>query len=329
MANPEQLPELTYRQRVMKTRKAYDLYPWLEVYDHKWNFTNNDTAPAQQHPFQHKQPRSLLVSELVHGNIFLGVNADKTQWLSTDVPGSSVQFTQGTSGEGISTAPMDSRQYLGDLFDEMKRFRTGVSIPTNDVRTLVVRVGMPEYAETFTTNDYRAWVGMRGYKLQPKGTIHPAQLTYAEYAQRGYRLEPFTPVLSVSVKTATTDTAEVEFTMPHDFACDFLTLTSNLQADGGLSGDDAKNWNVQCKLESPVQPIMDDFLPMPLLGSIFERTAWRFEQPLTTLKNETWKFKVKLSQPHDYSDSYATTLEKAHVITLAMHGNRLVAPGAA
>jgi hypothetical protein len=321
----KRLAEQTFRARVMADRKMYDLSPWIDGYQKQWTVEASATAAPQTFKFQHNQGWDLLVSELVGSNTFQGVGAPvtNTTHLAQSI-GWQLQLTSGVQGSDLASMALAAEQVLGTVDTEIKRFRTGLRIPANEVRNIIATTrpagsAVSGIGSTYATMDHSAWVAFRGYRLFPKGTLTP-QHTYAEYIERGYSFEPYTPVIDAVISNASTTEVSAEFTLPASFACDFVTTRLNYNA---------ANWrelaNVLVKLEPPGLPIMRDFIPANLLGWYMARTAWQFEQPWSLLKGSVIKARVKLAVPKNHSAVGNEYGEPAR-IRIAFHGHNLIAP---
>jgi hypothetical protein len=313
-----------YRDQVARLRRSHDLYPYIEVYEKQWTL---GTTITQTRTIQHKQPRNLLVSELVHLNQFLGRSPGLFGSDTYPRVAWQAQLTTGTQGALLASAPTLAEQIFGSVQDELKRFPTGMRLPPQSVLNIIATTDpCDDTASQYSVGaDHRLSLGLRGYQLLPKGSTATPQYTYTEYAERGYRMEPFQAVAHVAIKDASTEQAEAEFTVPEEFesfACDFLTLSFNGNQDAVMY---EQTGNFLVKVETPDRPIMQDFCPAPLVGFAKERTAWRFPQPLSLRPGSQVKFKVRQRLPFTWvAGGQLLVIEPYPRLSLVMHGHKLV-----
>jgi hypothetical protein len=309
---------LSYRDEVMNLRKKFDLFPWIEVQRRKWDGAPYPSTTIQQHSFQLKVPRDLYISEIASINVNWSV-LSSLECDFVSVPSFEAQLTEGVEQESLVSAPVLSDQLLGSVFEELKRFPTGMRAPADSVRNIIARtapapVGYGIAADRWS---HDLWLGHRGYQLRKKGSHQTPQLTYAEYDSQGYRADPFAPVLFASIDPAASETL-VEFTLPELHAVDYITVRFN-------HGDLRSSGVVQLKLEAPNNPaLMDDFCPAPLLGTSLNRTAWFFPQPISAPKGGIWRLKVRTVRPGmTFSPVF---LEQVPVprISVVLHGHNMV-----
>jgi hypothetical protein len=328
---------LAFRDRLMRMRKSRDAYPWISVLKKVWT---SGVVGTQDHKFQHQKQQDVYASELVHSNSACGnANADGTGSLTLTMPHWDGQLLSGTNEQerASALAPADQifggpdvTQILAPGAVELKRFVTGLRIPPMEVIRLLART-QPHTAGVHTGYPYSfehaLWVAFRGYQLLQKGSNTTPQLTYAEFADRGYQPEAFNVVFSVNLPATMLPTdaeKEATYTIPTSkglafHATDFITLRST-----ALLGYEAPfATQLLVKLEGFERPIMDDFVPMCLLGSHLQRNAWQFPQPLSVPVGTQLKLRVKSRVPITWADS--SNLDgRAPAISVVLHGHNLV-----
>ncbi|WP_224373244.1 hypothetical protein [Hyalangium versicolor] len=324
----------------MQLRKSYDVFPWIETYRKNWGAWTRPGDP-QKDVIQHKQPRNLLVSELVHSNYLIGTGqgatADDIYFNGAfNIPWQG-QLTR-EDGTAVSSDLLQSDQAFGTGEDEIKRFRTGMRIPPQEVRNLIVLGALPP--SPWLPSNYLAYennlaVAFRGYQLYPKASNPLPQYTYAEYAERGYVSEYKVEVIRLPLVSNTTNEMPTGvLQLQQDFACDYITLNLDFQrrtlpppnSDVVFDGADPALMSfLDVKLESPGRPIMNDFCCAPLLGHTLARTAWLWDQPLSGLKGDEWKVRVKSRLPvtwTNFKSNYGATPQ----LVVALHGHTLTKP---
>ncbi|WP_338866298.1 hypothetical protein [Myxococcus stipitatus] len=313
---------LLYAERVQRLRKSADLYPWLEVHQHQWApSADSSNDPMQSKSIVHQVDRDLLVSEVMHANSFVGMQQPAngySSFFSSLVPWE-VQLAVGTQNEGLNAAPVLADQYFGTR-DELKRFRNGHRIPKSDLRTFVARThpagGSVQYSAAY---DHSLYLALRGYQVYAKGSNPVPQFTYAEYAERGYVAAPFAPTILVNVLPSTEEFS-AQYTFPADFCCDYMTVSTN----AGPSAQDFSLANLLVRIESPDRQMMRDFACLPTALGALQRTAWRFEQPLSFRRDATLRMVFKQRQPWNWGRAYALYLyREALRLTVVLHGHKL------
>jgi hypothetical protein len=343
------LAPTNYAQRVMQLRRKYDLLPWLEVYSVNWTapekggkwLTRDD--PGRSHSLVHNQPYDLLVSEVICMNQFRGATNDPVGENGSDGSSDKLFFSYavpcefqmqlGASGAEVATAPMDYRQVTGTLSDELRRFQAGILVRQRTPVTFRLRTPAPiimgaffgQPTSVFFQNfRHETYVALRGYRLYPKGSLMPQQKTRQEYSNEGYHFEPFTPVLKVAVPNDGSELA-AEFNNPDNLAVDYFSSFMNVRDIDWENSDSITMYtgDVYAKVEVPGGiHIMKDFAPIPLVGALLQRTAWNLVQPLTTLREGTWKLTAKVSTPNAKRDP--TFKGEPMTVALALHGHKVV-----
>jgi hypothetical protein len=315
---------LFYRDRLMRMRKSNDAWPWIEVKHKLWSPSFSGSGdPTQQDTIVLKEPKDLFISELVHHNVANGLNAANA-WSNSAVAWEA-QLQRGTQGVGDYSTPIIAFEALGEVWDEVKRFRTGMRVPPQQQRSVFARTAPSTFNPALMANgfDHSLWLGWRGYQLFAKGSNPYLQLTYSEYADRGYVAEPFTAAVNIyPLNLSKNEAPAAEYICTDDFAVDYITIALNTLSPGSnyLTLADAL-----IKLEPPGRPIMQDFCPAPLLGLHLARSAWLWDQPLFAPKNERWVVRMKSLLGINYA-AISHALDPNTRITVSLHGHKLIKP---
>jgi hypothetical protein len=328
---------LAFRDRLMRLRKSRDVYPWIAAMKKAW--TPGATA-VQEYRFQHQTHHDVFASELVHLNANYGnLNSGGTATPAKSLVPWDAQLMSGTDDRERASALVPADQLLGDSgvlstlaanTAELKRFVTGLRLPPTEIFRILART-YPHPAGVNSSHPYNfehsLWLAFRGYQLYAKGTTPTPQLTYSEFAERGYTPEKYDVVLSTTLADGVDATTEREatFTIPQaagiEFhSTDFITLRTSATPGYEMA------WVSQLlvKLEGFERPIMDDYVPAALLGNMLQRTAWLFPQPLTVRQGTQLKLRVKARCPITWSLAGLMESGRTAAVTVVLNGHNLV-----
>lgn len=284
-ANPDVPPAASFAERLAEARKVYDPLPWIEPAEKQFDLVADGTDRGIPNSFS---DYPMLVEDLV------GVGGERKAALA--IPDIIRRFDlMHEFGPSPTTIPefMRDQMMLGTGYSDWNKYPEGLYLPQGLQQVLHVRTVGAVVAGSDGVFFFGAW---RGYRLWPRGQIHPAQKTYEEYAREGWHLEPYPRTVTLTVNN---DLSEVngELTFTEDYVVDGVSVRYP-PADGL----ETAQWGitapfVQLRIVPTTAPIMPPggFVSVPLVGWNYRRTSWSFKaQPLTVTANTKWKLTTRL-----------------------------------
>lgn len=301
----------TYQERLAEVMKTCDVYPWIEVL--KLGPVPNGQAAGYTLPAASwKKPYSMLIREFA----LVAYKCD-----IIDLRSLLVDFAYELKLQQQSSIRALSGAMLGDALNGWHGFREGLYLPKDEAISFNITTRDENGA-----NGGMVYLVARGYRLYPKGTISPVQLSRDEHAAAGMRLVPFTYATQIVLSDpAETYSAEVQF--DDDFLIDGVrTSASGHGADTllDLAASNRYAAIVDVKLDS-------DRTIMPVAANRFvvagpsRNNEWLFDLPITVGSGTRFNVEANVAQD-DLGINLAAQVTAANPIRLEVvfHGHKLV-----
>lgn len=315
--------DLTYLERLLELRKHYDLLPWFEPITAG---TPGDTGPAGvvfpagSVAFDTRLGiRSRTYSMLAEELLFWGVHVEPGVGFVGDRPHANIAEYQGKRPEHQPAFVRDDL-LLGQLSFDLNRYRGGLFLPAGVDQTLSLQL----LAAVAANRNVTFYPTYRGYRLYDKGSQRPVQLTYEEYAARGYGLAwfPLTVTLTLPVAPSVTEAPFVDLLFPENMVIDTVLVETNSLWSGLPADPQQFHGNLLAKIE-PVegQPLQGGWVSLPAVGYGNSLTSAHWRIPYTVAKDTFWRFRARKA----YDDNGAGIPQVTVNFTLL--GSILVPPG--
>ncbi|MFA6031205.1 MAG: hypothetical protein WC969_15235 [Elusimicrobiota bacterium] len=295
---PVYVPGDSYLRRLMERRKVVDLLPWMELYQGGQLGCLPPASPAgSQVNLSIKRPYAIDLQDLT----IAGAQEQNGGGILAYGPVSTMLMpTIGALGTNQSVSQFADISLVGSANNGWWGLGAGAFYAPNEIVRMQANLVAALGAAGVGAQGLQLHLAGRGYREWPKGSLNPAQLTRAEYAQLGFAFDPYTYGGRVTVPAATPSGQEtsLQFTFDRDFLADDFTLNV---FEGGVASD---TW--------PFTPGPDPiglalirfdtdriFFSEPVsrwvaVGEPQPRTAWKFPIPLTLNAGTTINFRVVL-----------------------------------
>lgn len=285
-------------ETLLELRKSWDLYPWAE--SEKASLAAG-TAEGSTFFTQHKLPEAIIVSELT-SYAYEHYVAGGDTFAERTFGATWKQLIGSTEVEQLRE-PFPSDHVFGFYRTEWLRLGRGLLLPANRV----LRVNGTSFQAVGAGGiGLRIDNVLRGYKLLPKGSIVPQQLTVDEWQQRGRTLGAFKEGAVIEVPAAADTPIYETLVLDEDFVVEAISIGTQVNSVGATYPD------VEVKIHAD-RPLVNDWTNRFALVGFGQETRWDLPLPLTSKKSTTWRFEARRR----------VTAPAATDLSFVLHGYRM------